>query len=75
VREVCAALGVGRGTREANVAAKRLVDLAQSYGCTGAISVLVLSLLGEGLRPSNHCVRVSKKYVGSGLLAHILRFI
>ncbi|KAF4518787.1 hypothetical protein B566_EDAN005408 [Ephemera danica] len=58
VREVCAALGVGRGTREANVAAKRLVDLAQSYGCNGAISVLVLSLLGEGLRPSNHCVRV-----------------
>lgn len=58
VREVSLALGSARGSNEANVAAKRLVDLAQSYGCGGAVSVLVLSLLGEGLRPSNHCIRV-----------------
>ncbi|CAB3373383.1 Hypothetical predicted protein [Cloeon dipterum] len=58
VREVAASLGTSRGSKEANTAAKRLVDLAQGYGCTNSISVMVLSLLGEGLRPSSQSVRV-----------------
>ncbi|XP_059472921.1 protein phosphatase PHLPP-like protein isoform X2 [Neocloeon triangulifer] len=58
VREVSVTLGTARGSKEANTAAKRLVDLAQGYGCNSPISVLVLSLLGEGLRPSSQSVRV-----------------
>jgi hypothetical protein len=62
VREVAISLGTSRGSKEANMAAKRLVDMAQSYGCTSPISVMVLSLLSEGLRPSSQSIRVSKLY-------------
>lgn len=62
VRDVAVSLGTSRGSKEANMAAKRLVDLAQSYGCTSPISVMVLSLLSEGLRPSSQNIRVSKSF-------------